>query len=172
MPTRFSARSSGRCCRCARRRRNWVTTCSGRAHRKPRAARCGDNRFQPDQGSRRAHHPLLLVAELVNDVEQVVDRAGIQPIIHHDILELVIACGLHAPAVLRIDRIEHSMNSQPAARYPRMAVVLHWIVALLIIALLATGWYVVGTLKNTPERALFFNLHKSLGITTAFVILT
>jgi cytochrome b561 len=64
------------------------------------------------------------------------------------------------------------MNSQPAARYPRMAVVLHWIVTLLIIALLATGWYVVGTQKNSPERALFFNLHKSLGIITAFVILT
>jgi len=24
----------------------------------------------------------------------------------------------------------------------------------------------VGTAKNTPERAFFFNLHKSLGITT------
>ena len=36
------------------------------------------------------HHALQLVADLVNDVEQVVHRAGIQPIIHHDILELVI----------------------------------------------------------------------------------
>ncbi len=60
----------------------------------------------------------------------------------------------------------------PLARYPRTAVVLHWIVALLIIALLATGWYMVGTLKNTPERAFFFNLHKSLGIVTAIFIVT
>ncbi len=60
---------------------------------------------------------------------------------------------------------------KPAARYARMAVVLHWIVALLIIALLATGWYMVGTPKNTPERALFFNLHKSLGIATAFTLI-
>lgn len=52
----------------------------------------------------------------------------------------------------------------PPASYPRRAVVLHWIVALLVIALLATGWYMVGTPKNTPERAFFFNLHKSLGI--------
>jgi hypothetical protein len=36
------------------------------------------------------HHALQLIAELVNDVEQVMHRAGIQPIIHHGILELVI----------------------------------------------------------------------------------
>jgi len=60
----------------------------------------------------------------------------------------------------------------PPARYARMAVVLHWIAAVLIIVLLATGWYMVGTQKNTPERAFVFNLHKSLGITTAFVIVT
>lgn len=58
----------------------------------------------------------------------------------------------------------------PPARYPRRAVVLHWIVALLIIALMASGWYMVGTPKNTPERAFFFNLHKSLGIGTAIFI--
>jgi cytochrome b561 len=56
------------------------------------------------------------------------------------------------------------------ARYERTAVVLHWIVALLIIALIATGWYMVGIPKNTPERAFFFNLHKSQGIVTAIFI--
>jgi cytochrome b561 len=64
------------------------------------------------------------------------------------------------------------MKPPAPARYPPMAVVLHWIVALLIIALLATGWYMVATPKNTPERAFLFNLHKSLGITAAFVIAT
>jgi cytochrome b561 len=49
-------------------------------------------------------------------------------------------------------------------------VVLHWIVALLIIALIGTGWYMVGIPRNTPDRALFFNLHKSLGIVTASFI--
>jgi cytochrome b561 len=58
------------------------------------------------------------------------------------------------------------------ARYERSAVVLHWIVALLIIALIATGWYMVGIPKNTPERAFFFNLHKSMGIVTAMFIVT
>jgi cytochrome b561 len=56
------------------------------------------------------------------------------------------------------------------ARYDRAAVILHWIVALLIIALIATGWYMVGIPKKTPDRAFFFNLHKSLGIVTATFI--
>ena len=56
------------------------------------------------------------------------------------------------------------------ARYERAAVVLHWILALLIIALIATGWYMVGIPKNTPQRAFYFNLHKSLGIVTAMFI--
>ena len=38
----------------------------------------------------------------------------------------------------------------PPVRYPRRAVALHWIVALLIIALLASGWHMVGIPKNTP----------------------
>src|ERR1039458_3822548 len=36
------------------------------------------------------HHALQLFAELVNDDEQVIRLAGTQPIIYHDILELVI----------------------------------------------------------------------------------
>ena len=55
-------------------------------------------------------------------------------------------------------------------RYPRAVVVLHWILAPLIIALLVTGWYMVGIPTNTAERAFFFNLHKSLGIVTAIFI--
>ncbi len=56
------------------------------------------------------------------------------------------------------------------AGYPRRAVLLHWTVALLIITLLASGWYMVGIARNTPERAFFFNLHKSLGIIAAMFI--
>jgi cytochrome b561 len=60
----------------------------------------------------------------------------------------------------------------PAGRYARAMIVLHWLVALLVGALLATGWYMVGTAKNTPERALWFNAHKSIGLATALVIVT
>jgi cytochrome b561 len=52
-------------------------------------------------------------------------------------------------------------------RYPLTAVVLHWIVAAGVLALLATGAYMVEIPKNTEQRAVFFNLHKSLGILTA-----
>lgn len=57
-----------------------------------------------------------------------------------------------------------------SVRYERATVILHWIVALLIIALIATGWYMVDIPKNTPQRAFFFNLHKSLGIVAAIFI--
>lgn len=61
-------------------------------------------------------------------------------------------------------------SQEEPARYPRTAVLVHWTVALLILALLASGWYMVGTPKNTPERAFWFNLHKSLGIVAAMGI--
>jgi cytochrome b561 len=62
------------------------------------------------------------------------------------------------------------VDIDPNTRYARVVVVMHWIAALLICALLAIGWYMVGTTKNTPERAFWFNLHKSMGIAAAFVI--
>jgi cytochrome b561 len=62
------------------------------------------------------------------------------------------------------------LDNNPADRYPRAVVLLHWSLALLIIALLCIGWYMVDTARNTPERAFFFNLHKSLGVVAAAVI--
>ena len=53
------------------------------------------------------------------------------------------------------------------ARYPVAAAMLHWIVAAGTLALIATGLYMVGLPRNTEQRALLFNLHKSLGILTA-----
>ena len=64
----------------------------------------------------------------------------------------------------------HTAVLSSPARYARTAVVLHWIVALLIVALIGIGWYMVGIPKKTPDRAFFFNLHKSLGIVTAIFI--
>ena len=61
------------------------------------------------------------------------------------------------------------VNGSPA-RYERITVVLHWIVALLIVVLIGTGWHMVDIPRNTPERAYFFNLHKSLGIVAAAFI--
>jgi len=63
------------------------------------------------------------------------------------------------------------VDANPAARYPRTVVLLHWSLALLIVALLSVGWYMVDTARNTPERAFFFNLHESLGIVAAIFII-
>jgi cytochrome b561 len=57
-------------------------------------------------------------------------------------------------------------------KYTTAAIWLHWIVAILILAQLALGLYMVDIPKNTPGRAWYFNLHKSLGVTIAiFVVL-
>ncbi len=55
-------------------------------------------------------------------------------------------------------------------RYTGVAVFLHWLIAILVFVLIGLGWYMVDIPKNTPERAFFFNLHKSIGLTTFFVI--
>jgi cytochrome b561 len=62
------------------------------------------------------------------------------------------------------------VNGNSTARYPRAVVLLHWSVALLIVALLWIGWYMVDIPRNTPQRAFFFNLHKSVGVATAAFI--
>jgi cytochrome b561 len=55
-------------------------------------------------------------------------------------------------------------------RYDRTAMALHWLVALLILALTGLGWYMVGIPKGTPPVKLFYNLHKSIGIVAGLLI--
>ena len=64
------------------------------------------------------HHAFQLVAELLNDVKQVMHRAGIQPVFHHDILALVIEllgydlrCRERAPRGPRKRRIPSAVAS-------------------------------------------------------------
>jgi cytochrome b561 len=67
-------------------------------------------------------------------------------------------------------RSSSAMTGDFTAPYEPPLILLHWIVAFLIIGLIVLGWYMVGLPKNTEERAFFFNLHKSLGLTTAILI--
>ncbi len=62
-------------------------------------------------------------------------------------------------------------NSNRIERYGLMAVALHWLMALLIITLLALGYYMVDIPKGVPNRADYFNLHKSLGVLAIGLIL-
>ena len=56
-------------------------------------------------------------------------------------------------------------------RYSRFAVWLHWIIAVLVIVMIAMGIYMSDIPKGTPDRAFFFNLHKSIGLTTGLLVL-
>lgn len=57
-----------------------------------------------------------------------------------------------------------------APRYTNTAILLHWLLAALIFTLVGLGWYMVDIPRGTPERAVFYNLHKSIGVTAALFI--
>lgn len=63
-------------------------------------------------------------------------------------------------------------------KYDRGQIILHWIIAALIIAMIGLGLFMVGLPKQSElppgeesVRAFYFLLHKSLGITAAILIL-
>lgn len=77
-------------------------------------------------------------------------------------------------------------------RYTRTAIILHWLIAVGIFAMFAIGWYMTGLPKEAPKassfdlfdlgiytlqvaepispRTLYFNLHKSIGVTLLALI--
>jgi len=55
-------------------------------------------------------------------------------------------------------------------RYSNIAIVLHWVIAALVVTLVALGFYMTGLPRNTPDRAYFVNLHKSLGVLTLVLV--
>lgn len=56
-------------------------------------------------------------------------------------------------------------------RYTLTAIILHWVLALLMFTLIGLGWYMVEIPRGAPPRGVFFNLHKSIGLITAMIIL-
>ncbi len=60
---------------------------------------------------------------------------------------------------------------QAAGRYNNFAIALHWLVAVLVFILIGLGIYMVDIPRATPERAFFYNLHKSIGLTTGIIVL-
>ena len=68
------------------------------------------------------------------------------------------------------DLIRSHIDSAP--RYDRVAVALHWLIALLISFQVALGWWMQTIPKSPPGiRAGWFNFHKSIGITLALLVL-
>jgi cytochrome b561 len=56
-------------------------------------------------------------------------------------------------------------------RYTRSQIVLHWVIALAIIAMLGIGLYMVGLPKGLPFKSSLINFHKSLGMTVFLLVL-
>src|SRR5438067_2492490 len=62
------------------------------------------------------------------------------------------------------------MNS--AVGYTRVAVLLHWLLAAALLAQLALGWWMLELPKSPVGlRAGWFNVHKSIGLTIAAIVL-
>jgi cytochrome b561 len=56
-------------------------------------------------------------------------------------------------------------RSDPTARYTAVAIALHWAIAVLVVAQIAGGWWMLGIPKQPPgPRVDAFNLHKSVGL--------
>ena len=56
-------------------------------------------------------------------------------------------------------------------RYTTTAIVLHWVIAILAFTLIGLGLYMTDIPRGTPERTFFYNLHKSIGLTTAILVI-
>jgi cytochrome b561 len=62
-------------------------------------------------------------------------------------------------------------NKDGAGRYDPVAIALHWIVSISVFFMIGLAWYMIQIPKGTPDRAFFFNLHKSIGVTLAIIVL-
>jgi cytochrome b561 len=54
--------------------------------------------------------------------------------------------------------------TEATPRYTTQALALHWLLALLLLALLILGWFMIDIPRGTPARGYYYNLHKSIGI--------
>src|SRR5512133_917374 len=63
-------------------------------------------------------------------------------------------------------------SSSATVAYTRVAIALHWVLAAALFAQLALGWWMIDLPKSPAGlRAGWFNVHKSIGITIALVVL-
>ena len=63
-------------------------------------------------------------------------------------------------------------SSSAVARYTRLGIALHWVLAAALLAQVVLGWWMLGIPKSPPGlRAGWFNVHKSIGMTIALFVL-
>ena len=63
------------------------------------------------------------------------------------------------------------LRDQTVERYTRVAIILHWLIALGLLGQIAFGWFLETVPRGTPPRGFYVNLHKSTGLTLALLIL-
>jgi cytochrome b561 len=62
-------------------------------------------------------------------------------------------------------------QAQQARTYTRVAIVLHWLIAILLFGQIAFGWFLETVPRGIPVRGFYVNLHKSTGLSLAVLIL-
>src|SRR5215217_9665047 len=67
---------------------------------------------------------------------------------------------------------EPARGAVETARYTRIAIFLHWLIAIAVFAQIGLGLWMIGIPKSPPGiRAYWFNVHKSIGLTIAVLVL-
>ena len=56
-------------------------------------------------------------------------------------------------------------------RYTGLAISLHWIIALMVFLLIVLGLSMTDIPRGTDERSLYYNFHKSIGLTVGILML-
>ena len=65
---------------------------------------------------------------------------------------------------------QQTLSTVKTGVYAPLAVVLHWTLAVLITGMVALGWYMME-IEDDPGSIWFFNLHKSIGLVIAGLVL-
>ncbi len=64
-----------------------------------------------------------------------------------------------------------SLNtSRRKASYSPLAIFLHWVLAIMLIGMIALGWYMMSV-EDSPGSEWYFMLHKSIGVIVGIVVL-
>jgi cytochrome b561 len=69
------------------------------------------------------------------------------------------------------DNVFDRGHGRQAVGYTRVAIALHWLIALLLLGQIAFGWFLESVPRGIPARGFYVNLHKSTGLTLAVLIL-
>lgn len=65
--------------------------------------------------------------------------------------------------------LPHPFSPVRTPAYAPLAVLLHWTLAVLIISMIALGWFMMS-IEDDPGSAWYFNLHKSIGLIIAGLV--